>query len=125
MPTSSKAPGTENLPRKQVPHVGDGWPKPRLARSKSSTMHHSSTSTTHGNNKQSCNNEPTTTATVTATTSTDTTDHAPSPSVPQSKLSRATQKPHVRKTRRLSSMERRRARYARLDGHACIKQTPV
>ena len=39
---------------------------------------------------------------------TDTNEHTPQP-----KVSRSTQKPHVRKSRRKSSLDRRRARYAR------------
>ena len=57
-------------------------------------------------------------ATVTATTTDnniETTQQQRQP--PQPKLSRATQKPHVRKNRRQSSLDRRRARYARLDAH--------
>ena len=108
LPTASKARGAENLPHKHFsPNGIEGRHNPRLTRSKSSTMHHSS-SAVHGN---SCT-KSTTTITATTTITTDTTDQQ---HVPQPKLSRATQKPHVRKNRRQSSMERRRARYARLD----------
>ena len=86
----------------------------RLARSKSSTLNDSSRrdfkeTEVNGNKiSQSTEQLPTTTN----TTDTDTTQQLPQP-----KLSRATQKPHVRKNRRQSSLERRRARYARLDLH--------
>ena len=76
-------------------------------------MHHSSSSASYGNNNNQSEKPETATSTETATAlTTDMTDHGPAP---QPKLSRATQKPHVRKNRRQSSMERRRARYARLD----------
>ena len=109
------APGTENLPRKHiVTQSGERRSKSRLTRSKSSTMHHSSSSSSsYGNNNQSEKPATTTTQTTTTTLTTDMTDQGPVPQQP--KLSRATQKPHVRKNRRQSSMERRRARYARLD----------
>eukprot|EP00111_Clytia_hemisphaerica_P019174 TCONS_00056645-protein len=85
-------------------------PKPRLTRSKSSTLHHSS-----GNNSiiSQSSEKMTIFATVTATTTDNNVETTTQQRQPvQPKLSRATQKPHVRKNRRQSSLDRRRARYA-------------
>jgi len=115
---------TTTSPRKRKNEDTAPKPRPRLSRSKSSTLHHSGatsgrqatpgTGNIHGNKLSRRSTERLSSS---SSMTHDQQQHPQQPPqhLPQPKISRATQKPHVRKSRRQSSMERRRARYARLE----------